>query len=110
MSGPPATRDPDRDVLAEEDKLLSQDCDLSRQSEQSPNPITAVTSSPITTRARTRHDDHRPTNSHPTFSSPSRGERHVPHDPRATGMARADEPSPPAGTFLPAAFQEEFLW
>lgn len=101
--------DPDRDAPVDDDSVPSQHGASSRQSDRSPCPIPAAAASPGE-RARVLRVDNFPANAHPISSVIIRGDGHVLFDSRAAEVARTDEPSPVASTFLPADFQKEFLW
>lgn len=101
--------DPDGDAPVDDDSVPFQLGGLSRQSAYSPCPIPAAAASPGE-RARVLQVDNYPANAHPVSGATSRGGSHTLFDSRAAEVARTDEPSPVASTFLPADFQKEFLW
>lgn len=101
--------DPGGDAPVDDDSVPSQHGGSSRQSDHSPCPIPAAAAS-LGGRARTLQVDNYPANSHPIAGATVRGSSHALFDCGAAGVARTDEPSPVASSFLPADFQKEFLW
>lgn len=111
LSGPlPTAHGSDGDAPVEDDSLLTSKYGaVSVQSSQSPRPIRAVTTSPEA-KTRTPRVGHYLRSTHPTSGASGSGDGHEPDNSRATNTPRTDEPISLVSTFLPAAFQEEFLW
>lgn len=112
LSGPPPTaHGSDGDAPVEEDDslLTSEYGGMSGQSNQFQRSTRAVTTR-SDTRTRALQVDHYATTAHSTPHTSGSGAGHAPDNSRVTNTPSTDEPMPLASTFLPAAFQEEFLW
>lgn len=110
VSGPPPTaHGSDDDATVEDHSLIaSENGGISGQGSQSQRPIRAVATG--RTRTHTPQVDHYPTTAHSASGASGSGDGHAPGNSRVNDTPGTDESIALTSTFLPAAFQEEFLW